>query len=258
MDDQEQKDRWLVEKIKEIISKHKGRYGYRRIKAILENREQIVVNHKRLLRIMKTYNLLCQKFKNKSRTRYSSYKGQVGKVSPNKVKRNFKPKTFNQLWVTDVTEFALPIKGKKLYLSTIMDCYNSEVIAYQLSRSPNLAIAINPLNKALEEHHHNLNQLVVHSDQGFHYQHSSWGNTIKEYGATMSMSRKGNCLDNSPMENFFGLLKQEMFYGEVFKTYEALEVAVHEYIRYYNKDRIKLKLKGMSPEEFRKHTLQSA
>ena len=74
----------------------------------------------------------------------------------------------------------------------------------------------------------------------------------------MSMSRKGNCLDNSPMENFFGLLKQEMFYGEVFKTYEALEIAVHEYIRYYNKDRIKLKLKGMSPEEFRKHTLQSA
>ena len=105
MDDQKQKDRWLVEKVKEIVSKHRGRYGYRRIKAILENREQIVVNHKRLLRIMKTYNLLCQKFKNKSRTRYSSYKGQVGKVAPNKVKRNFKPKTFNQLWVTDVTEY---------------------------------------------------------------------------------------------------------------------------------------------------------
>ncbi|MCI2941285.1 putative transposase [Staphylococcus cohnii] len=154
--------------------------------------------------------------------------------------RKFSPKTFNQLWVTDITEFALPIKGKKLYLSTIMDCYNSEVIA----RSPNLAIAINPLNKALEEHHHNLNQLVVHSDQGFHYQHSSWGNIITEFDATMSMSRKGNCLDNSPMENFFGLLKQEMFYGEVFKTYEALEIAVHEYIRYYNKDRIKLKLKA--------------
>src|SRR5699024_12636014 len=97
--------------------------------------------------ISKTYNVLSQKYKKKSSTHYSSYKGQVGKVSPNKVKRNFKPKTFNQLWVTDVTEFALPIKGKKLYLSTIMDCYNSEVIAYQLSRSPNLAIAINPLNK---------------------------------------------------------------------------------------------------------------
>jgi len=129
-----------------------------------------------------------------------------------------------------------------------MDCYNSEVIAYQLSRLPNLAIAINPLNKVLEEHHYNLNRLVVHSDQGFHYQHSSWGNTITELGATMIMSRKGNCLDNSPMENFFGLLKQEMFYGEVFKTYEALEIAVHEYSRYYNKDRIKLKLKGMSPK----------
>src|SRR5699024_2325200 len=134
----------------------------------------------------------------------------------------------------------------------------SEVIAYQLSRSPKLAIDINPLNKALEEHHHNLYQLFVHSDQRFHYQHSSCGNTIKEYGAIMSMSRKENGLDNSPMEKFFSLFNQEIFYREVFKTYEALEVAVNEYIRYYNKDRIKLKLKGMSPEEFRKHTLQSA
>ncbi|WP_371440529.1 IS3 family transposase, partial [Nosocomiicoccus sp. HMSC09A07] len=177
MDDQEQKDQWLVEKIKEIVSKHKGRYGYRRIKAILENREHVVVNHKRLLRIMKTYNLLCQKFKNKSRTRYSSYKGTVGKIAPNSVNRKFSPKTFNQLWVTDITEFALPIKGKKLYLSTIMDCYNSEIIAYKVSRSPSLDIAIQPLKQAFERHRNDLNQLMVHSDQGFHYQHSSWGNT---------------------------------------------------------------------------------
>src|SRR5699024_10496432 len=170
------KNQWLVDIVKSIVSKHKGRYGYRRIQVELEQSEGIRVNHKRLLRIMRLHNLLCQKFKNKSRQKYRSYKGNIGKVAPNHVNRHFQSDQFNQLWVTDVTEFALPIKGRKLYLSTIMDCYNSEIIAYKMSRSPNLAIAINPLNKALEEHHHNLNQLVVHSDQGFHYQHSSWGN----------------------------------------------------------------------------------
>lgn len=174
------------------------------------------------------------------------------------MKRNFKPKSFNQLWVTDVTEFALPIQGKKLYLSTIMDCYNSEIIAYKVSRSPNLDIAIQPLKDALKCHHNVLNQLIIHSDQGFHYQHKTWSRIIEDFGATMSMSRKGNCLDNSPMENFFGLLKQEMFYDENFQSYEELELAIHEYIKYYNKKRIKLKLKGMSPEQFRKHTLKLA
>jgi len=258
MDTKIEKDHWLVEKIKAIVAKHKGRYGYRRIQAELEQAEGIRVNHKRLLRLMKLHNLLCKKFRSKSRQKYSSYKGTVGKVAPNHVNRNFKPEHPNQLWVTDVTEFALPIEGRKLYLSTIMDCYNSEIIAYKLSYSPTLDIALNPLRYALITHQDNMNQLVVHSDQGFQYQNRMWHNLLEQFDAKMSMSRKGNCLDNSPMENFFGLLKQEMFYGETFKSYRHLEIEIHEYINYYNKHRIKTKLKGMSPEQFRKHTLKLA
>lgn len=139
-----------------------------------------------------------------------------------------------------------------------MDCYNSEIIAYKMSHSPNLDIALKPLSQALNEHRDHLDGLVVHSDQGFHYQHRQWKTMVEDVGATMSMSRKRNCLDNSPMENFFGILKQEMFYGESFKSYKALEIAIYEYIRYYNKQRIKLKLKAMFPKQFRKHTLKSA
>ena len=258
MDDQTRKNQWLVDKVKSIVSKHKGRYGYRRIQVELEQSEGIRVNHKRLLRIMRLHNLLCQKFKNKSRQKYRSYKGNIGKVAPNHVNRHFQSDQFNQLWVTDVTEFALPIKGRKLYLSTIMDCYNSEIIAYKMSHSPTLDIATDPLHRALNTHQSQLNQLVVHSDQGYHYQHRSWVHLLESFGATMSMSRKGNCLDNAAMENFFGILKQEMFYGVSFESYTSLEESIHEYINYYNKYRIKTKLKGMSPEQFRKHTLKSA
>ena len=258
MDYSTTKDQWLVDKIKEIVTTHKGRYGYRRIQALLKSSKGIIVNHKRLLRLMRAHNLLCHKFKNKSRRRYSSYKGQIGTVAPNAVNRNFQSKGFNQLWVTDVTEFSLPIQVKKLYLSTIMDCYNSEIIAYRMSHSPTLDIAIKPFSEALNEHRNHLDELVIHSVQGFHYQHRQWKTMVEAVGATMSMSRKGNWLDHSPMENFFSILKQETFYGEFFKSYKALEIAIHEYIRYYNKQRIKLKLKGMSPKQFRKHTLKSA
>ena len=258
MDHMINKDHWLVEKIKAIVEKHKGRYGYRRIQTELEQTEGVRVNHKRLLRLMKRHNLLCQKFRNKSRQKYSSYKGTVGKVAPNHVNRDFNPEQPNQLWVTDVTEFALPIEGRKLYLSTIMDCFNSEIIAYKVSHSPSLDIVIDPLRNALNTHQSHLNQLVVHSDQGFQYQNKQWQKVLEQFDAGMSMSRKGNCLDNSPMENFFGLLKQEMFYGESFNSYKDLEEEIHEYINYYNKHRIKTKLKGMSPEQFRKHTLELA
>ena len=258
MDAQTKKDQWLVDKMKSIVVKHKGRYGYRRIQAELEQTEGVRVNHKRLLRVMRAHNLLCQKFRNKSRQKYNSYKGTVGKVAPNHVNRNFDPEQQNQLWVTDITEFGLPIEGRKLYLSTIMDCHNSEIIAYKLSRSPTLDIVMDPLHNALNTHQSHLNQLVIHSDQGFHYQNNQWYKLLERFDAKMSMSRKGNCLDNSPMENFFGLLKQEMFYGESFKSYKELEEAIHEYINYYNKHRIKTKLKGMSPEQFRKHTSKSA
>ena len=109
------------------------------------------------------------------------------------------------------------------------------------------------LEKALEENKE-IKDLTIHSDQGFHYQHSTWTNKLEKLKITQSMSRKGNCLDNSPMENFFGILKQEMYYGSEFKNYNELVVEIEKYIRWYNEDRIKTKLNGMSPVMYRLHS----
>lgn len=229
----------------------KGRYGYRRVYTVLRNRG-LIVNHKRVLRIMKEEGLLCTKFRTRSRT-YSSYKGQIGKVAPNIVNRNFKATKPNQLWLTDVTEFRIKGHEDRLYLSPILDVYNGEIISYTLSHHPTIKLTNSMLEKAIKRIDTNDN-LVIHSDQGFHYQHNSWSNKLNDMNITQSMSRKGNCLDNSPMENFFGILKQEMYYGIEFKNYDQLRSEIASYIKWYNEERIKTKLNGMSPVEYRLHS----
>lgn len=207
------------------------------------------MNHKKVLRIMKQNNLLCNKYGLRKKS-YSSYKGKVGEVVNNNLNREFNVSKINTVWVSDVTEFRIKSSETKLYLSPIMDLYNGEVISYNLSASPTVEFTLKSLKEAittLPEKHN----LMVHTDQGFHYQHKSWVSTLEEHGIKQSMSRKGNCLDNSPMESFFGLLKQEMFYNENYKTIYELEVAIKEYIDWYNKKRIKKKLNGLSPVEFR-------
>ncbi|QZO75996.1 IS3 family transposase [Helcococcus kunzii] len=159
-----------------------------------------------------------------------------------------------KVWLTDVTEFRLDGKEDKLYLSLILDVFSGEIISYLISKKPNIQFTNKALDEALNKFEI-LEDLVIHSDQGFHYQHNSWVEKLKNRGIKQSMSRKGNCIDNSPMENFFGLLKQEMFYGEKFKSYQHLKIEIEEYIRWYNIDRIKEKLNGLSPVKYR---LQSA
>ena len=201
---------------------------------------------------MRQEGLLCTKFKMRSR-KYSSYKGQVGKVAPNLVNRNFKAKKPNKLWLTDVTEFRIKGNEKRLYLSPILDVYNSEIISYTLSHRPTIKLTNTMLEEATKRIEES-DDLVIHSDQGFHYQHSSWSIRLRKLNITQSMSRKGNCLDNSPMENFFGILKQEMYYGVEFKNYEDLRKEIESYIKWYNEDRIKAKLNGMSPIDYRLHS----
>ena len=196
--------------------------------------------------------LLCSKFKTRSR-KYSSYKGQIGKVADNLVNRQFEANKPNQLRLTDVTEFRIKGQEKKLYLSPILDIYNSEIISYALSYHPTIELTNTMLNKALQKTKHKTN-LVIHSDQGFHYQHSTWTKKLEKMNIRQSMSRKGNCLDNSPMENFFGILKQEMYYGVEFKSYDELVSEIEKYIKWYNEDRIKTKLNGMSPVMYRLHS----
>lgn len=243
----EDKDAELKEIIQDIYTEHKGRYGYRRIHLELSNRGYNV-NHKKVQRLMKELGL---KAKIRARRRYNSYKGEVGKKADNLIKRRFNASKPFEKCYTDVTEFAIPASDQKLYLSPVLDGYNSEIIAYNLSTSANLEQLRTMLNEAFPEETYQ--GTILHSDQGWQYQHASYHLFLEEHGMRPSMSRKGNSLDNGMMESFFGILKSEMFYGfeKTFKSIDELKLAISDYIDYYNNKRIKVKLKGLSPVQYR-------
>lgn len=219
--DEVNKDEELEELIEEIFEEHEGRYGYSRIRDVLHAKGH-KVNHKRVKRLMDKLGLQCTKFTRRTRS-YSSYKGEIGKRAQNKINRRFMTSILLQKLVTDVSEFKC-LNDEKLYLSPIMDLYNSEIISFKVSKRPTLDIALDPLKDALSVvEKHAQYRTTIHSDQGWHYQHNSWVRTLEKHGVYQSMSRKGNCIDNSPMENFFGILKQEMYYGEERVTYSTLK-----------------------------------
>lgn len=239
--------------LKEIITKLFKQsfetYGYRRLKLILKSMGYIV-NHKKILRITRELNIQCVKFRTKN-GQYSSYKGTVGKIAENILNRNFYASKPNKRWATDITEFK--VAGKKLYLSPIIDLYNGEIVSYSIQTNPDLNLTNSMLRKALKKVK-DTKGLMIHSDQGFHYQHASWVKTLEQNNIIQSMSRKGNCLDNAIIENFFGLLKQEIYYGEKYSSLDELVKRIHKYIYWYNNLRIKEKLKGLSPVQFRKQS----
>ena len=210
--------------IKKIYHRHKGRFGYRRITmAIRQN--GIIINHKTVLRLMKTLNL-----KSIIRVkRYRSYRGEIGRTVPNILERNFKTNQPNRKWATDVTEFN--VSGNKLYLSPIIDLFNGEIISYELSERPVFAQVMNMLKKSFRKVK-NTENIILHSDQGWQYQMKVYQQLLKKKGIIQSMSRKGNCLDNAVIENFFGTLKSEMFYTKNFKTIKELKKEIKEYINY--------------------------
>lgn len=247
------KDKSIKDQIQLIFDENKGRYGYRRITLELRNRG-FNVNHKKVQRIMKELGI--QSIQRPKR-RYNSYKGTIGKVAPNLLKRNFKADKPNQKWATDVTEFK--VNNQKLYLSPIIDLFNGEVISFNLSRHPVFQQVVDMLKKAFKKIPDNTN-LILHSDQGWQYQMKQYQHLLKQKGIRQSMSRKGNCLDNACAENFFGLLKSELYYikENEYNNIEELEKDILEYIKYYNNRRIKSKLKGMTPVQYRIHSLQVA
>ena len=235
--------------IKAIYQRHKGRYGYRRITDELNN-NKIIINHKTVLRLMKILGL-----KSVIRVKkYRSYKGQLGKIAPNILERNFKAAAPNQKWATDITEFN--VSGNKLYLSPIIDLFNQEIVSYELTERPVFNQVVMMLKKAFKKIPNNTN-LTLHSDQGWQYQMKQYQYLLKEKGVTQSMSRKGNCLDNAIIENFFGILKSELFYLKKYKSIDQLKKEINEYINYYNNDRIKSNLNKMSPIQYRAHFYQN-
>ncbi len=235
--------------IKAIYHKHKGRYGYRRITDELRKLGTLI-NHKTVLKLMRNLGL-----KSLIRTKkYTSYKGEQGKIAPNVLQRAFKADKPNQKWVTDITEFK--VKDKKLYLSPVMDLYNQEIISYELSERPVFNQVIQMLKKAFKTTK-DTKDLIFHSDQGWQYQMKQYQVLLKKKGIIQSMSRKGNCYDNSVMENFFGILKSEFLYLTEFESIDHFKQELQNYIEYYNHKRLKSKFK-MSPVEYRTAFEQTA
>ena len=247
--DKPDKNQELKAEIQSIFIKHKGNYGYRRIHLELRNRGYLV-NQKRVQRLMKVLNLQA---KMRQKRKYSSH----GKKADNLIQRQFEGSKIKEKCYTDVTEFAIPASTQKLYLSPVLDGFNSEIIAYNLSTSPNLAQVKTMLEQSFTEKHYE--NTILHSDQGWQYQHDAYHRFLESKGIQASMSRKGNSPDNGMMESFFGILKSEKFYGyeKSFQSLKQLEQAIVDYIDYYNNKRIKVKLKGLSPVQYRLGSVQS-
>lgn len=237
----------LKSRIKAIYAHHKGRYGYRRITDELR-KAGTMANHKLVQRLMLLLGL-------KSLVRpkkYQSYRGPQHTQVADSLQRRFYAARPNQKWVTDVTEFK--VRGTKLYLSPVMDLYNGEIVAYDMQRSPRYTLVGNMLKKAFTTLADGQTPLL-HSDQGWQYRMPAFRRELAARGLTQSMSRKGNCLDNAAMESFFGTLKSEYFYLNEFDSVEQLQTGLIEYIHYYNHERIRGKLKGLSPVEYRTQAL---
>src|SRR5690625_1601106 len=240
--------------IKEIFEEHKGSYGYRRIDTELRNRGHIV-NPKKILRLMRKLNIKCIKFTRKSR-KFSTYKGKIGKITKNLINSRFYTNDPHKKIKTDTKEFkyytadsAGNIIIKKAYLDPFLDMFNGEILSFRLSKKPNAKAIIDALDETIERTKDCPYRTTIHSDQGWGYQMKVFGKKLKDNKIFQSMSRRGNCLDNSPIENFFGLMKQEMYYGETYRSFEELNKAVKEYIYYYNHKRIKTKLTDMRTGE---------
>ena len=253
--DRENPNKELEDKILEIHTENKD-FGYRRIHGKLR-KLGYVVNKKRVQRIMQKFGLQVTSFTRKSR-KYSSYKGKVGKVAPNRIHRRFHTHIPHQKVTTDTTEFKyyeVDEKGrmviKKLYLDPFMDMCNGEILSYSISHQPSAVGIMTALKKAISITSDCPYRRTFHSDRGWAYQMNAYTHELKEHRIFQSMSRKGNCYDNSVMENFFGILKQEMYYGTVYYSYEELKETIEKYIIYYNEQRIKQKLGWMSPVEYR-------
>lgn len=239
----------LKEQIKTIYDRHKGRYGYRRVHAALRQLGH-TVNHKTVQRLMGELGLKSLvKIK-----KYQSYKGEAGRTAPNHLARRFSAKQPNEKWVTDVTEFK--VADEKLYLSPVMDLFNGEIVAFETARRPVFSMVSGMLKRAIGMLSDG-DKPMVHSDQGWQYQMPAYQRLLRDRGMVQSMSRKANCHDNAAMESFFGTLKSEFFYLTKFASVVHLERELAKYIRYYNHERIKISLGGLTPVQYRMQASQA-
>ena len=243
------KDKYRIEKqeIQAIFDENHSRYGYRRVECVLRQ-QGYALNHKTVLKLMKSLGLQGKTRKNK----YRSYKGEVGKVAENIISQSFIASAPYEKLTTDVSEFA--VCGEKIYLSPVLDMYSNEIIACSISKSPSFAQTREMLKQLFAKLPKGATP-VLHSDQGWQYRMKEYQQTLDKHNIVQSMSRKGNCLDNSIMESFFGRLKTEMFFGETFQSADELIRRLEEYLDYYNNSRVSLKLKGLTPIQYRNQSM---
>jgi len=237
----------------EIFAETDECYGYRRI--ALDTRKEsseMQISERIVRRIMREEDLYA---KQTSKRSYNSYRGAIGKVAANTLNREFKATRPLEKVVTDVTEFR--IAGRRVYLSPLIDLYAGEVLSYSIGLSPTVEFVMGMFDENTRQRLKGSGALV-HSDQGFQYQHIAYQSVLKELECTQSMSRKGNCLDNAPVESFFARLKTEFYYGRIFSSVEDFYERLDKYIWWYNHRRIKVGLGGLSPVEYREAHLRKA
>lgn len=240
-------------RIQAIYELRNGTFGYRRIEIELERQYGEKANHKRVLRLMQEMELKAViRRKRAYRSTYQAAEAD-GRVAENRLKRNFKAEKPNQKWVTDVTQYR--VGDERLYLSAIKDLCSSDIVGFHISRSNDNALVLETFKAAFEAHKDVTGQLpglIVHSDQGFQYTSHAYHDMLPTVGAQISMSRRGNCLDNAAMESFFSHLKAEALYPYDIRSLDEAQRRIEEFIHFYNHDRIQRKLKKLTPLEFRR------
>jgi transposase InsO family protein len=242
-------DKADYEMIRVVFEDRKCRIGIRQIKMLLERRFSIKMNLKKILRIKRKYGLETL-IRKKNKYKFFAKKRQEHHTFKNKLARRFKVNKPDKVYSTDITEMHYG-KGQKAYLAAVKDLCTKEIVGFSVSQKADVKIAIEALTQALNRPRMS-NKLMVHSDQGYHFTHYSFRKILRESNIKQSMSRKGNCLDNAPIESLFGHLKDHIDLGECITIYEVKEVVTRE-IEYYNNHRPQMGLKKMPPAEYRRH-----
>ena len=234
--------------IREVFDRGKGKYGWRTIQMKLK----VKMNHKKIIRIKNKYNLITKIRK------INPYKAIMKKTREhhtfdNKLNREFKQNEPNKVFCTDITY--LHFNKQLAYFSAIKDIASNEIVGWSTSQNIGMNVVLDTLSSLKKNlNSDSLKNIMIHSDQGVHYTNPQYINTVKEFGMTQSMSRKGNCIDNAPMESFFGHMKDDVDYKDC-KSFEELRLQMEEYVKYYNNDRPQWGLKKMTPAEYRNHLL---
>ena len=238
--------------IKEIFDKGKSKYGWRTIQMKLNSIKKTNMNHKKIIRIKNKYNLITKV------RRRNPYKDIMKKTAEHRTFENILARNFEQnipqkIFCTDITY--LFFNNMVAYLSAVKDIASREIVAWSLSKHIDMNLVFETIKNMRDNKNIiSLKDILIHSDQGFHYTNPDYISRIKSSEMAQSMSRKGNCIDNSPMETFFGHFKDEVDYKNC-KTFEELYALTAEYINYYNNDRQQWELKKMTPVNYRNHLL---